>query len=345
MGLMCRAALAITTLLSLPPPLRAVVLVRSAQRNVTPPTGTLTNSGWQWQGRWRNFLGTAISRRFFITAEHVGGNVGEPFILNGVSYNTIASYDDPNTDLQVWKVDKDFPSWAGLYKKDREGERGVVIYGRGTARGGEVVVNGQLKGWLWGDDDHVQSWGTNILVGASGGKADPEAGGGNVPKQRIYWKFDRTGGLNDEATVTAGDSGAGVFIKDLGVWRLAGVNFSVESEFSYPDQSNLLNGALIDVGGLKSGDDIITDTVKDNASRGFATRIGGRWEWIFQVVQGQVVPSAGSALGAGVPEPGSLVPAAAIAMFQALRRRSGPLSHRERVRVRAGAREAVARQS
>ena len=39
----------------------------------------------------------------FITAEHVG-ETSAIRSLNGVTYNTIASYDDPNSDLQVWKV-------------------------------------------------------------------------------------------------------------------------------------------------------------------------------------------------------------------------------------------------
>jgi hypothetical protein len=293
----------LTAVLSMAEMSRAVVLLGSEQRNTAAPTKTLANSGWQWQGRWGNFAGTAISRRYFVTAEHIGGNVGDPFLLNGVNYTTIATYDDPLSDLQVWKVNGNFPSWAGLYKKDREAERGVVIHGRGTARGEQVVVNGQPKGWRWGADDHVPSWGTNVLVGAAGWKADPEAGGGNVPKSRIYWKFDRTGGLRDEGTVTAGDSGGGVFIKDLGFWRLAGVNLSVESEFSFPGSSDVLNGALFDVGGLMSGDDLIPETAKDNPSRGFATRISTRWQWVFQVVEGKIAPSATASSAPGVPEP------------------------------------------
>jgi hypothetical protein len=304
MRMMSRWVVMMTAVLSMAGTLRAVVLVRSAQRNTSAPTGKLANSGWQWQGKWGDFLGTAISRRYFVTAEHVGGSVGDPFVLNGVSYTTVATYDDPMSDLQVWRINGSFPSWAGLYKKDKEAERSVVIHGRGTARGTEVVVNNQLKGWQWGPDDHVQSWGRNMLIGASGAKADPEAGGGNVPKSRIYWKFDRTGPLAEEGTVTAGDSGGGVFIKDAGVWRLAGVNNSVESEFSFPDSTDVLNGAMVDVGGLKSGDNIIAETVNDNASRGFATRIGARWQWIFQVVEGRVAPAASASAAPGVPEPG-----------------------------------------
>ncbi|HEY7091454.1 MAG TPA: hypothetical protein VH518_25375 [Tepidisphaeraceae bacterium] len=286
----------------LPRATRAVVLVRSADRNVTPPNGSLLNSGWQWQGQWRDFLGTAISTHYFVTAEHVGGTVGENFILNGVSYKTIATYDDPLTDLQVWRIAGSFPTWAPLYKKTAEAERGAVIYGRGTQRGDAVIVNNQLKGWLWGDDDHVQSWGTNLLVGPVSGMND---NGTAVSGTRIYWKFDRVGQAQ-EAAVTNGDSGGGVFIRDSGVWKLAGVNFGVQSEFTFPGSTDVKNGALMDVGGLDMSDGTpIPDTVRDNPTRGYATRISDRVPWIFDVINGKVPPAAVATPGPGVPEPGS----------------------------------------
>jgi hypothetical protein len=36
--------------------------------NTTAPTGEYADSGWQYQGRWGNFLGTVISPNCFITA-------------------------------------------------------------------------------------------------------------------------------------------------------------------------------------------------------------------------------------------------------------------------------------
>ena len=54
--------------------------------STTASTGTLANSGWQFEGDWGGFLGTAISSNFFITAKHVGGAVGDTFSLNGASY-------------------------------------------------------------------------------------------------------------------------------------------------------------------------------------------------------------------------------------------------------------------
>src|SRR4051794_17349358 len=82
-------------------PASAVILLDKPTRNVTPPKGSLLNSGWQWQGKWGPYLGTAISKFFFITAEHIGGNVGDSFVLNGKSYKAVATYDDPLSDLQM----------------------------------------------------------------------------------------------------------------------------------------------------------------------------------------------------------------------------------------------------
>src|SRR5882672_648102 len=69
--------------------------------NTTAPTGTLAGSGWQYQGLWGNVLGTAIAPQYFIAARHVGGSVGQAFVLNGVTYKTTAFWDDIYTDFRV----------------------------------------------------------------------------------------------------------------------------------------------------------------------------------------------------------------------------------------------------
>src|SRR6266852_1865597 len=51
--------------------------------NTTAPTGVLTNSGWQYQGLWGAYLGTPIAPKYFITAAHVGGSVGDRFRFRG----------------------------------------------------------------------------------------------------------------------------------------------------------------------------------------------------------------------------------------------------------------------
>src|SRR5437879_7530766 len=82
--------------------------------NTTAPGGSLTNSGWQCEGLWGSFLATPIAPRYFITAEHVGGNVGDAFVFRGVNYTATAVFDDTNSDLRIWRVCGMFPDYAQI---------------------------------------------------------------------------------------------------------------------------------------------------------------------------------------------------------------------------------------
>src|SRR6266516_2228032 len=83
--------------------------------NTTAPTGPLTNSGWQYEGIWGGFLGTPIAPKYFITAEHVFVPVGQTFVFDGVPYTTTAMYDDPDSDLRIWRICGAFPEYAQIY--------------------------------------------------------------------------------------------------------------------------------------------------------------------------------------------------------------------------------------
>src|SRR5687768_10210315 len=135
----------------------AVVLYRTPTRNTAAPSGTLANSGWQWQGKWGSFLGTPIAPNYFITAGHVGGGVGQTFTYNWKPYTTTAMFDDPRSDLRIYKVNGAFPSYAPLYTLPYETGKQMVVIGRGAQRGSEVRVNNQLKGWKQGYPDAIQS--------------------------------------------------------------------------------------------------------------------------------------------------------------------------------------------
>src|SRR5215472_15737649 len=77
----------------------AVILFGSGDPayNTTPPTGALTNSGWQYEGQWGGFLDTPIAPHYFLAAQHIGGSVGQTFTFKGSNYTTTAYYDDPNS--------------------------------------------------------------------------------------------------------------------------------------------------------------------------------------------------------------------------------------------------------
>src|SRR5947207_13615655 len=103
-------------LLTAPRSAQAVILSRTASRNTSAPTGTNYNSGWQWQGNWGGgFTGTPIAPNYFLTAAHIGGGVGQGIWLNGKTYTTVAQYDDPLTDLKIYKVSTPFCSYAPIY--------------------------------------------------------------------------------------------------------------------------------------------------------------------------------------------------------------------------------------
>lgn len=166
---------------------RAVILFGSGDPtyNTTPPAGALTNSGWQYEGQWGGFLGTPIAPQYFMAAQHIGGSVGQTFTFNGVGHTTTAYWNDPNSDLRIWKVNGVFTNYAPLYSTNNETGKPLVVIGRGTQRGDPVTVteaqtqtnsSGQrvtntvavLCGWQDGAADGVMRWGQNQVCYAVG---------------------------------------------------------------------------------------------------------------------------------------------------------------------------------
>jgi hypothetical protein len=288
--------LALTALLASGTDVLAVIFYSTGDptRNTTPPTGALTNSGWQYQGQWGAFLGTPISTKHFVAAAHVGGTVGDPFLFRGVTYITTAMVDDPYSDLRIWRICGEFPDFAPLYDGLSEVGQQFVVFGRGTQRGGPVVVSGLLgpttKGWFWGPYDGVQRWGANVVSAIiNGDNIVPLTGslGGSVGDM-LQATFDANG-LPDEAHLSVGDSSGGVFIQDGGVWKLAGINYAVEALFNTNNVGVGFVAAIPDKGGLYTGGQgnwqQTPDLPADLPSALYATRIASNLSWIRSVLQ------------------------------------------------------------
>ena len=275
-------------------PGRAIVFYSTGDPafNTTAPTGALTGSGWQFEGYWAGSLATAIASNFFITAQHVGGSVGGTFTLNGTSYTTTAVYDDPGSDLAIWKVSTAFPAWAPIYTASDTAGSPLVVFGSGDNRGADVSAAGQLKGWQW-SGAQAERWGENIVAGTI------NYNGSTL----LYANFDAGAGVN-EATLALGDSGGGVFIRQNSVWSLAGVNFAVDGPFNTTNTGTGFFAAIFDQGGLYYTNDVtktwdyITPQTNNIPSSFYATSISARQDWVESVIVPE--PSAAALTGLGL---------------------------------------------
>lgn len=260
--------------------------------NTNAPSGTLTNSGWQYEGIWNtsttvgnfhvgNFLGTPIAPQFFISAEHIFGTTNNVFVFNGVTYHPVAQFSTFDSDLTIWQVAETFPSYAPLYTSSNESNSHVVVFGRGTQRGAPVVVSGQTNGWLWVEpSDGVQRWGENDVSSIT----NRGTGIGDL----LRCTFDSGGGSN-ECDTSDGDSGGGLFILDGGVWKLAGVNYDVDGPFSNTTAGTIpFSASLLDIRGLyqnvQPGVYTFISGPQPVPSAFYCTRISANMDWINSVI-------------------------------------------------------------
>lgn len=309
----------IPVVLLLAAPLHAVILYSKPERNTDPPDGALLNSGWQYQGQFRGFLATPISKKYFITAGHIGGVVGNKLKVGDRVFTTTTYWDDPNSDLRIWTVNKKFSAWAPLYTGTKEVGKHAMIFGRGTQRGAEIRDNSNttLKGWEWGIADTVQSWGINQIDAIIPGNSDE----GDL----LQFDFDANG-VSNEATLSNGDSAGGVFFYDkpAATWKLAGINYSVDGPFKRTADGSEFHAALFDLGGFYYGSTFIADQFIDIPQKFYATRISSNMPWIMGVLNGtvpptQTAPPAGRP--AGVPEPTALFGVATATVLSRRQRR------------------------
>ncbi len=270
-------------------PLNAVVFYSTGdpEHNTAAPTGALTNSGWQFQGRWGAYLGTAISSNAFLTAQHVGNSVGAPFHLNGIAYPSTAFFDDPETDLRLVQVCGTFSDFATLHTSQTEIGKPLIVFGRGTPRGAPVITglaNDKTNGWRWGFFDSRMRWGENEVDSIADGDALFES---STVGDLLKVSFTADAGPN-EGHLSVGDSAGGLFILD-GTWQLAGINFAVDGPYNTSTNGAGFEAAIFDEGGLytqeNGGWSLIPDRPFDQSGAFYATRIATRIDWIQSVLQ------------------------------------------------------------
>jgi hypothetical protein len=265
------------------PQTHAVILFRSGDpaENTTAPGRSLTDSGWQYQGQFGSFLGTPIAPQFFLTATHIGGAVGSAITFQGVNYTVTRKFADPKSDLSIWQVTGTFPFFAPLYTKSEEIGHQLVAIGRGTQRGSAIFVEGNLRGWNWGNADGVQRWGENVVSGIVFFGVDNDA---------LAATFDADE-LPNESHLSSGDSGGALFLNDGAVWKLAGIHYDVDPPFYLDAAGNgAFIAALFDARGfyVSDGQSPPTYTLVEGPdpvpSRFYSTRVSSKLDWIYSVI-------------------------------------------------------------
>jgi hypothetical protein len=271
-----------------------------ALANTSAPTGIYAGSGWAYQGEYGGFLGTMIGEKYFITAQHFGlqgstfvstasfnGSANVTYTIDAAANGGQGYWDIAGTDFRILKINESFSSFAQLYTGTTEVGKTMVTFGRGGPRGAAVDLNGPVQGWYHTGSDGVSRWGANAVDAAV-----PSAIG-----DLLVADFDAVSG-QQEATLSSGDSGGGVFIQVSGQWYLAGINYGVDGFFDTNDtmgDSDEFNAALFNKSGYYMGNDSTGwELQSSDPSRLYMSRISDSATAINSIVASPV-PEPGSA--------------------------------------------------
>jgi hypothetical protein len=259
-------------------PAHAVLLGKSdGSGNTTAPAD---DPGWDRVGTVNGSTGVYLGEGFVLSAQHVGAG---DLLLGSTTYNLDLAYTpqylqtqsgpDAYADLVIFRIlNAPSASLLPIYGSSSEiGMTGTYI-GYGLDRGAEVPD----QGWLWGSTA-TKRWGQNVIdttFTISEGASFYES---------LVSDFDRVGGsgtgLPEEAHAATGDSGGALFIKDAGIWKLAGIITAVtENGRSFYDANTLQPGdqpdRLYSVR-LSAYDDWILTTIPEPGTYGLLLLGGG----------------------------------------------------------------------
>ncbi|MEI7903263.1 MAG: DUF11 domain-containing protein [bacterium] len=217
-------------------------VTNSVDYHQNAPTGEWADSGWNETAPITNFLGTVIYSNAMLTAKHIWEiSVGEQFMYEGQNHTVNSRVEDTNSDFVILFFTPSATNFARINIETNDISAFVVLQGRGTERGIEVVTGtGHTNGWKWGPSQAIRRWGVNRYIGAYAGD-----------ETYAVAAFDNNGDP-DECMLSVGDSGGPGFIRTGSGWKLATVNYSVEpSDFSlFANHGQPFNATLYDYGGL-----------------------------------------------------------------------------------------------
>jgi hypothetical protein len=111
---------------------------------------------------------------------------------------------------------------------------------------------------------------------------------GGTGGEQVAAEFNAEGG-EGECHLSVGDSGGALFLQEDGVWRLAGINYSVDGPYNFqPQDPGQFDAALCDEGGLYRYDGaswtLVPDLPRPQPGNFYATRVSSHIDWINAVL-------------------------------------------------------------
>ncbi len=280
-------------ILTFPTHLYAVFFLatENPEHNTTPPANAAEARAWDLQGIWRTCQGTPIAPRWFLSAKHIGGAIGDPFTVHGKTHYAIARILDPDSDLVLWGVTESFQDHAALFREGDEIGQRMLVFGRGEIRGRPVFLEKdsiqELRGWERGSGRAVMRWGENLVTEIADDPVLIQKGLGHL----IGAEFNRDG-LPDEAGLGPCDSGGGMFLWQDNEWKLAAINYAAGGRYNTTREGKGFDAMLFDGGGFfvcndgscraEDSWDFIEEDEVDQPSSIWGTRIQHRSSWIEQ---------------------------------------------------------------
>jgi len=197
----------------------------------TAPSG---DWGVDWSNvyEYKNCSSVAVDDYWILTAAHVADDPGSGTLTIGsTDYLQQEIVYHPSADLALVRFDKTFPGHYPLYTgtfptatwpKDRR--LSAVMIGCGVTG---TVYSTYYTARAWNDSPNgsgIKRWGSNKIDGPHNG-VNYDVGGttGMTYNDGIQILFTLSG-TTYEAGVGVYDSGGGTFVKDGGIWKLAGIN-------------------------------------------------------------------------------------------------------------------------
>ncbi len=205
------------------------------------------------------YLGESVKRDvgYVLTADHLGSS--KTISVNGSSYDVISGEQIDKSDLKLYTIQTgkggnlpDLPSiqFATLARKADED---VLMFGRGTRKEGtdkdpntsDMVKSGDFNVYNWGAATSAISFGTNKVSTLPLYPTRDTSIKWTTPlgyqDSTFFLNFDDpgAGNYNDsyEGIAGAGDSGGPIFVKENGLWKLAGITSFVMKRGNQPERT------------------------------------------------------------------------------------------------------------